>query len=103
MLDQPIKHAIDFAGHDIGKPLAPIVDKAKELALEVPGMRHLRAAFSPKVLNAVTKAGQDIGEVRKTTMEEGLTDLGYRFADPIRNNDVAAGKSLLQDIAKQQK
>ncbi len=100
-LQSKIRHTIDFAGVDIGKGLAPVVDKVKDVAIEVPGMRHLRAAFSPKVLNAVTKAGQDIGEVRKSAMDDAIVDLNYRFADPIRNSDAAASKALLNDVAKQ--
>ncbi len=50
-LDQPIKHVVSFAGHDLAKPLAPVVDAASDAIGASAPMRHLRSMFDPKVLN----------------------------------------------------
>lgn len=100
MLDQPLKSVVSFAGHDIAKPLAPAIDKAVDAISSTAPMRHLRAAFDTRVMNAVTQSAQDIAEHRKLALDETIADLGSRFAPAVRTNDLTSAKSLLNDVVK---
>lgn len=107
MLHQPLHSLVDFRlpgskgvkwNGPSAQPVAKALDAVADKVLDIPGMRNLRAAFSPAVLNATTKAGQDIAEHRRLAVDDALVDIGTQFAPLVKNNDLDGAKRILDGV-----
>lgn len=100
-LDEPVKHVLSFAGQDLAKPLAPAIDKAADAIKATAPIRALRSMFDPKVMNTTSESAQQVATHRKEALDDALVDVGAKFANHVRNNDLAGARATLSDIAKE--
>jgi hypothetical protein len=110
LLDQPLQSLVKFRlpgskgvswSGDAAQPVAKAIDAVADKVLDIPGMRSLRAAFSPAVMNAATKAGQDIAEHRKLAIDDALTDVGHQFAPIVKNNNLDGAKLIFDNVRRE--
>ncbi len=109
LLHRPIKAVVSFKPPKVpaleltgktAEPVAKVLDAIGAKTMEIPGMRQLRAAFDPAVMNATTKAGQEIAQVRSRAVDDSLVDIGHKFAPLVEKPDPAKMSEIVSSVEK---
>jgi hypothetical protein len=107
LLDEPIQSLVEFKlpgtkGAKLNSPtIAKAIDRTGEIVADLPGMRSLRSAFNPRVLNAVTRSGQELAEQRHSALKDALTDIGQQFAPLIKKPDDNKMASIIRSVEQE--
>ncbi len=100
---EPIRKWVDELPDDLALAVGDALDKGGSLLNALPAVRTARAMFSPRVANATTELGQDIGAARSEAVNQAIIDIGTLFAPVVRtiHESKAFDKSSLGNLSKQ--